>query len=585
MIRVVSSLLIAAAALAAAEPIRLHPGNPHYFLFRGKPTVLITSGEHYGAVINLDFDYKRYLKTLAAERLNLTRTFAGSYRESPGSFDIRDNTLAPKPDRFLGPWARTETPGAADGLGKFDLSRWNGAYFARLKDFIREVGARDIVVEFTLFCPFYGEEMWKLSPMNSRNNVNGVGDLQRTEAFDLKNAKLQQVQDDMARKIVAELRGFDNVMDEICNEPYTFDTVTAEWQRHMAGVIADAESAAGPRHLITQNVANGSKKVPDPDPRFSVFNFHYSRPPQSVTLNYDLRRPIGNNETGFVVSDRSSEIVVERHALGRPRVVEVENREARIGVGDLLRSVGYVLRNEVARAGRRFGIGDHARHVPLPLRRHRIERVRLVADLVHDVVEATQLGHDLPRHIVLHLLELRILEVECLRALEIADAIDVVARVHGAQLPHLLAIERAEEGEFHDDVPRPGLAYKILEAREVGAVPTRQVELTQPIRRAGRLRSRPRAEEAVRLGRQSVAADVEGARRFPVGAGEGAREVQPFGGERLQVAFVVEVQIDDGAIVFARRDEDRGLSSKEKVMRIPGMQPDRLRGGQSGGGN
>src|ERR1035437_8615981 len=82
MIRVVSSLLIAAAALAAAEPIRLHPGNPHYFLFRGKPTVLITSGEHYGAVINLDFDYKRYLKTLAAERLNLTRTFAGSYRES-----------------------------------------------------------------------------------------------------------------------------------------------------------------------------------------------------------------------------------------------------------------------------------------------------------------------------------------------------------------------------------------------------------------------------------------------------------------------------------------------------------------------
>jgi hypothetical protein len=299
MIRVVSSLLIAAAALAAAEPIRLHPGNPHYFLFRGKPTVLITSGEHYGAVINLDFDYKRYLKTLAAERLNLTRTFAGSYRESPGSFDIRENTLAPKPDRFLAPWARTETPGAADGLGKFDLSRWNGAYFARLKDFIREAGARGIVVEFTLFCPFYGEEMWKLSPMNSRNNVNGVGDLPRTEAYNLKNAKLQQAQDEMARKIVAELRGFDNVMYEICNEPYTADVVTAEWQRHMAGVIADAESAAGPRHLITQNVANGSKKVPDPDPRVSVFNFHYSRPPQSVTLNYDLRRPIGNNETGF----------------------------------------------------------------------------------------------------------------------------------------------------------------------------------------------------------------------------------------------------------------------------------------------
>src|SRR5262245_11031978 len=37
---------------SAAEPLALHPDNPHYFLFRGKPTILITSGEHYGAVLN-----------------------------------------------------------------------------------------------------------------------------------------------------------------------------------------------------------------------------------------------------------------------------------------------------------------------------------------------------------------------------------------------------------------------------------------------------------------------------------------------------------------------------------------------------
>ena len=39
------------AALLAAEPLRLHPENPHYFVFNGRPTVLITSGEHYGAVL------------------------------------------------------------------------------------------------------------------------------------------------------------------------------------------------------------------------------------------------------------------------------------------------------------------------------------------------------------------------------------------------------------------------------------------------------------------------------------------------------------------------------------------------------
>ena len=53
-----------ATAFASAEPLRLHPQNPHYFLFRGKPAVLVTSGEHYGAVVNADFKYEVYLDTL-----------------------------------------------------------------------------------------------------------------------------------------------------------------------------------------------------------------------------------------------------------------------------------------------------------------------------------------------------------------------------------------------------------------------------------------------------------------------------------------------------------------------------------------
>src|SRR6266850_7339672 len=99
------------AAAANHKRLRLHPRNPHYFLFRGKPTVLITSGEHYGAVLNLDFDYTRYLDELQAHGLNHTRTWAGTYREIPGSFKITDNTLAPRPNRYICPWARSSTPG------------------------------------------------------------------------------------------------------------------------------------------------------------------------------------------------------------------------------------------------------------------------------------------------------------------------------------------------------------------------------------------------------------------------------------------------------------------------------------------
>ncbi|MGC2753219.1 MAG: hypothetical protein WCA40_12740, partial [Candidatus Acidiferrum sp.] len=74
------------------QPIRLHPANPHYFLFRGKAVALITSGEHYGAVLNKDYDYRRYLDTLEADGLNYTRLFAGSYVEVPAkSFGILHN--------------------------------------------------------------------------------------------------------------------------------------------------------------------------------------------------------------------------------------------------------------------------------------------------------------------------------------------------------------------------------------------------------------------------------------------------------------------------------------------------------------
>src|SRR5437764_1205666 len=88
------------------KPLALHPDKPHYFLFRGKPAVLITSGEHYGAVLNGDFDYLPYLDELHARRFNLTRTFSGMYREIPNSFGIVENTLAPKPERYVCPWPR-----------------------------------------------------------------------------------------------------------------------------------------------------------------------------------------------------------------------------------------------------------------------------------------------------------------------------------------------------------------------------------------------------------------------------------------------------------------------------------------------
>jgi len=45
---------------SSSDPIHLHPKNPHYFEWKGEPTVLITSAEHYGAVLNLDYEFEPY---------------------------------------------------------------------------------------------------------------------------------------------------------------------------------------------------------------------------------------------------------------------------------------------------------------------------------------------------------------------------------------------------------------------------------------------------------------------------------------------------------------------------------------------
>ncbi|MEW5977486.1 MAG: hypothetical protein AB1898_16970 [Acidobacteriota bacterium] len=292
-------LFTGGATLFAHPPLALHPENPHYFLFRGKPTVLITSGEHYGAVLNLDFDYVRYLDELQANGLNLTRVWPGGpYLEVPGSFNIAHNTLAPLLDRFSCLWARSSTPGYAGGGNRFDLTAWDETHLARLKDFMAQAGKRGVVVELSLFCPYYNDQLWSVSPLRATNNINKVGDLSRTQVLTLENGGLLAVQEAMVRKLVSKLKDFDNVYYEICNEPYV-GGVTLEWQHHVAETIVKAESGFVNKHLIAQNIANGSTRIEAAHPAVSIFNFHYSRPPDSVRLNYELNKAIGLNETGF----------------------------------------------------------------------------------------------------------------------------------------------------------------------------------------------------------------------------------------------------------------------------------------------
>jgi hypothetical protein len=310
-----------------ADTIRLHPRNPHYFLFRGKAVALISSGEHYGAVLNADFDYRRYLSTLAADGLNYTRLFGGIYIEVPGkSFGILRNDLAPEPGRYVAPWARSEAPGYAGGGMKFNLERWNPEYFARYRDFLAEAAKRDIVVEITLFSSHYDEAQWHISVLNPANNVSSADSVDWRKIHTLDNGNALKFQELYVRKLVREANNFDNVIFEIQNEPWSdhpapvgminpylrtpardifpnsvevADSLSLAWQARVLDWITSEEASLPNKHLVAQNYCNFYSSVRAPLPGVSIINFHYAYP-EAVLSNYGLGTALSYDETGFL---------------------------------------------------------------------------------------------------------------------------------------------------------------------------------------------------------------------------------------------------------------------------------------------
>jgi hypothetical protein len=131
------------------------------------------------------------------------------------------------------------------------------------------------------------------------------------------------------RKLVREANGFDNIIFEIQNEPWSdrphlttvvnpylqgpardrypnsievADDLSFAWQSRIAQWISSEEATLPNRHLIAQNYANFGVPVRDLVPGVSIINFHYAYP-FAVDANYGLGKAIGYDETGFLGRD------------------------------------------------------------------------------------------------------------------------------------------------------------------------------------------------------------------------------------------------------------------------------------------
>jgi hypothetical protein len=224
---------------------RAHSG---YFRDRdGAPVVLI--GDYtWGTFSDVDYDFKAMFDTLKTNGLNFARVWVWWGCEE---FPEPINRL------HVEPYLRTGPGNANDGKPKYDLTRFNPAFFERLRDVCRAAQERGIFLQLTLFDAWMIKHphLWRLHAYHRDNNVNSVdGDPRNTgrgtdgeQGFcSLGNPKVLEAQKAFIRKVVDAVNEFDNVFFEIANENY----YNANWERHLCEFIHEYEKGKPKQHLV-----------------------------------------------------------------------------------------------------------------------------------------------------------------------------------------------------------------------------------------------------------------------------------------------------------------------------------------------
>ncbi len=246
---------------AAAGPLRASQANPRYFETPAGDIVYLTGSHTWNTLQDWGarnppppFSFNGYIDFLVAHGHNFTRLLA--WEQASGVPWSADQVwIAPLPYERTGP----ET--ALDGQPKFDLSKWNAAYFDRLRSRIRHAARRGVYVSVVLFNGVsVAPTPWKGHPFNGANNVNGVnadssGNGQGEEVQTLVNSSVVALQQVYLYKVIDTIGDLDNVLWEISHEPLPN---SSEWRRAIAQHLRNAEAARDKVHpIVGENGAFG----------------------------------------------------------------------------------------------------------------------------------------------------------------------------------------------------------------------------------------------------------------------------------------------------------------------------------------
>jgi len=261
-------LLTATAGLTAKPPcgpLKVHPKNPRYFSDGKTDRAIYLTGSHNWA--NLQdlgytdpppaFDWKKHLDFLTGHHHNFMRGWHCETAEVYGT-----EYSKPEFGNFYNsplPFPRTGPGKALDGKPKFDLTRFNQAYFDRIRKRAIDAGNHGLYISIMFFQGWsVGQKAKKYGnayfghPFNAANNINGINgdrdnDGQGLEIHTLQIPAITAIQKKYVKKVIDELNDLDNIIWEIANESGKH---SQEWQFHMIDFVKSYEAGKPKQHLV-----------------------------------------------------------------------------------------------------------------------------------------------------------------------------------------------------------------------------------------------------------------------------------------------------------------------------------------------
>ncbi|HJQ10616.1 MAG TPA: Ig-like domain-containing protein [Gemmatimonadaceae bacterium] len=256
---------ISVSPALATGPLRVSSANPRYFADASGKPVYLTGSEYWKTIQDNGttnppptFDYSGFLDFLTRNNHNFTRLYMWEQARWSSETTI-DHWFSPTPYERL-----TSGDTALDGGFKFDVSKINPAYLARVRQRAIDAGARGIYVSIMLFNGWSvedkeqagGRNPWLAHPFNAANNINGIdgdpnGDGSGSETQTLSIPAITALQDTYVKAVIDAVNDLDNVLYEISNES---DQSSDSWQYHMIDLIRSYEATKPKQHPIGMSV-------------------------------------------------------------------------------------------------------------------------------------------------------------------------------------------------------------------------------------------------------------------------------------------------------------------------------------------